>query len=238
MDKQSQLYTSEASEWLGNLHPLVEQLGSADGLVCLASVASFLKPGPLNTLPSVRKFLRNYQQNVLFPCELPAIESAYDHALRNETRELIALDHRLANETLLRDFAAASRRVGQSQLQKLRPLRDQRLVQRYLTAVEDGRAHGWHTLVYGITLAIYSLPLRQGLLGYAQQSTRSFIHSAARSLHFSEKTSRKLFDEAERTIPAGRRNFAAQKGGCLNGDSPLAPRVKLAVALPELHPLQ
>jgi urease accessory protein UreF len=201
MDKQTQLYASEASEWLGDLHPLAEQLGSAEGLVCLASVSAFLKFGPLNTISSVRRFLRNYQQSILFPCELPAIESAYDHALRNETRELIALDHRLANETLLRDFAAASRRVGRSQLQKLRPLRDQRLVQRYLTAVEEGRAHGWHTLVYGITLAIYSLPLRQGLLGYAQQSTRSFIHSAARSLRFSEKTSQKLFDELSAQFP-------------------------------------
>ena len=43
-----------------------------------------------------------------------------------------------------------------------RPLRDQRLVQRYLTAVEQGEAQGWHTLVYGLTLAVYSLPLRQG----------------------------------------------------------------------------
>jgi len=201
MDKQTQLYTSEASEWLGDLHPLAEQLGSAEGLASLASVSALLEFGPLNTISSVRKFLRNYQQSILFPYELPAIESAYDHALRNETRELIAVDHRLGNETLLRDFAAASRRVGQCQLQKLRPLRDQRLVQRYLAAVEEGRAHGWHTLVYGITLAIYSMPLRQGLLGYAQQSTRSFIHSAARSLRFSEKTSRKLFDELSAQFP-------------------------------------
>jgi hypothetical protein len=39
------------------------------------------------------------------------------------------------------------------------------------------------------------------LLGYAQQSTRSFIHSAARSLRFSEKTSRKLFDELSAQFP-------------------------------------
>ena len=38
MDKQTQVYASEATEWLGNLHPLAEQLGSAEGLVCLASV--------------------------------------------------------------------------------------------------------------------------------------------------------------------------------------------------------
>jgi len=84
--------------------------------------------------------------------------------------------------------------VGQHQLQKLRPQRDQRLVQRYLFAVETGEAHGWHTLVYGVTLAIYSLPLRQGLLGYAHQAMRGFIYSAARSLRLSEHQCRRLFD--------------------------------------------
>jgi len=54
------------------------------------------------------------------------------------------------------------RRVGQSQLKRFRSLRDHRLVQRYLKAVGEGRAHGWHTLVYGITLSVYSLPLIQG----------------------------------------------------------------------------
>jgi len=86
---------------------------------------------------------------------------------------LILLDLLLAGEPQLQDFAAPSRRVGQSQLQKLRPLRDQRMVQRYLQAVDGGQANAWHTLVYGLTLAVYSLPLRQGLLGYAHQTTRA-----------------------------------------------------------------
>ena len=95
----------------------------------------------------------------------------------------------------LRDFASASQRVGRAQLQKLRPLRDERMVQRYLAAVEGGQAHGWHTLVYGMTLVLYSLPLRQGLLGYAQQTTRGFIHAAARGLQLKESACRTLFDE-------------------------------------------
>jgi hypothetical protein len=57
-------------------------------------------------------------------------------------------------------------------------LRDERLVQRYLSAVEFGQANGWHTVVYGITLAMYSLPLRQGLLHYAQQTLGAFANNA------------------------------------------------------------
>ena len=203
MVKQPQTALSDPAEWLGDWHPLAEQLGSADGLVTLGSVSALLRLGPVQNVSSLRRFLLDYQRRILFPVELPAIESAHGHAVRNETRELVALDRRLADESLLQQLAAASRRVGQYQLQKLRPLRDQRVVQRYLLAVETGQAHGWHTLVYGVTLAIYSLPLRQGLLGYAHQITRSFIYSAARSLCLSEKQCRRLFDSASADLPGG-----------------------------------
>jgi urease accessory protein UreF len=199
MAKQIQHSISDPAEWFGDLHPLAAQLGSAEGLVSLGSVSALLRLGPVTNAASLRKFLRDYHTRILFPVELPAIESAHAHALGNETRELIELDRQMTGQSILRDFAPASRRVGQCQLQKLRPLRDQRLVQRYLKAVEEGTAHGWHTLVYGVTLAIYSLPLRQGLLGYAQQTTSSFIFSAARPLRLSEKSSRKIFDEL--TLP-------------------------------------
>src|SRR6478735_5064852 len=135
MVKQTQLALSDPAEWLGDWHPLAEQLGSADGLVTLGSASALLRLAPVHHLPSLRRFLQEYQSKVLLPFELPAIQSAHGHAMLNELRELIALDCQLANEPLLVAFAAASRRVGQAQLQKLRPLRDQRLVQRYLQAV-------------------------------------------------------------------------------------------------------
>lgn len=201
MPKGRQLALTDASEWLGDWHPLAEQLGSADGLVELGSVSSLLQLPPVHNVSSLRKFLGQYQLCILLPLELPAIEAAHGHACRNELRELVALDQELAAEQVLQNFAAPSRRVGQAQLQKLRPLRDQRVVQRYLAAVESGEAHGWHTLVYGLTLAIYSLPLRQGLLGYAHQTIRGFIYSAARMLNLSERACRQLFDELSADLP-------------------------------------
>jgi urease accessory protein UreF len=201
MVRQTQLALGDAAEWLGDWHPLAEQLGSADGLMSLGTVSGLLRLRPVRNASSLRTFLQNYQRQILFPFELPAIESAHGHAARNETRELVALDRRLGGERALQQFAEASRRVGQYQLQKLRPLRDHRLVQRYLVAVESGQAHGWHTLVYGVTLAIYSLPLRQGLLGYAHQATRGFIYSAARPLRLSERQCRRLFDQVCEDLP-------------------------------------
>ncbi|MCX8090732.1 MAG: hypothetical protein N3I86_07330 [Verrucomicrobiae bacterium] len=193
--------TFDPAEWLGDAHPLVAQLALAESLVSLHSLARLLTPRPISNLFSLRLFLERYYDTLLLPHELPAIRDAYHLAARRHHRDLIALDQRLAGETALREFAAPSRRVGQSQLRRLRPLRDERTVQRYLEAVETGEADGWHTLVYGLTLVVYSLPLRQGLLGYAHQITRGFIHAAARSMEVTEAECRELFEAVCEPLP-------------------------------------
>ncbi len=207
MSERTQLALRDAADWLGDWHPLADQLGSADGLATLASVGALLSLPPVTGVPSLRYFLRQYQEKVLLPFELPAIQTAHGQTLRHELRELIALDQQLASERTLQSIAEPSRRVGRSQLQKLRPLRDERMVQRYLAAIDAGQANGWHTLVYGLTLAIYSLPLRQGLLGYSHQTTRSFIYSGARLLGLSEHVCRDLFDELCAHLPAAVENL-------------------------------
>lgn len=189
------------AEMLGDLHPLIERIGSPEGLMSLAGAADAVHVGQITTAAELRLFLRNYHAQILQPCELPAIQRAFNHAVRNELRELIAFDKELAGEPILQSFVSASRRVGQAQLQRLRPLRDQRIIQRYLAAVGKGEASGWHTLVYGLTLAIYSVPLRQGLFGYARQTTHGFIHAAARSLRISETESNLILEEFSANLP-------------------------------------
>lgn len=193
--------TSDPAEWLGDAHPLVAQLGTADGLASLHALAESLVSQPITSVPALREFLRAYHDRILLPQELPAIRNAFHHVSRNEVRELIAFDQQLAKENSLQSFAPASQRIGREQLQKLRPLRDERVVQRYLTAVESGQANGWHTLVYGMTLVLYSLPLRQGLLGYAHQTTRGFIHAAARARNWKESDCAALFAEFCTNLP-------------------------------------
>jgi len=192
----------EAVELLGELHPLIGQLGSADGLVTLGAVSASLRLPQVNSRAALGTFLRAYRAQMLLPLELPAISRAFHHARRNETRELIALDQELARQPLLRDFASASRRVGRWQLQRLAPLRDERVARRYLQAVREGRAAAWHTVVYGLTLAIYSLPLCQGLISYARHTVRGFVQTAARPLRLRNGQCRELIEELCADLPA------------------------------------
>jgi urease accessory protein UreF len=172
---------SEAENLLGEFRALLRQVGSPgvgptpDGPFWTAS---------LDSLPALSQFLEDYLTRLLLPCELPAIVAACGRARRGELRELLAQDQLLAVPLLATPFAAPSRRMGQQQLTRLRPLRDSRIVQRYLTAVESGQAHGWHTVVYGVTLAVFSLPLRQGLLYYSQETLSVLASAAGRSQNF------------------------------------------------------
>jgi hypothetical protein len=159
---------SEAAHLPAEFFALMRQIGSPG-----------LSDFTANSFPAGRSFLQIYLARLLLPAELPAIAEACGHAMRGELRELIAQDQRLNEQIGLTPFAAPSRRTGRLQLARLSPLRDDRIVQRYLAAVKSGKAHGWHTIVYGLTLALYSLPLRQGLLHYAQETLTTLAKNAA-----------------------------------------------------------
>jgi len=126
----------------------------------------------------LRTFLDTYQSRFLIPLEIPTITRARSHAASGHARELIALDAEVSAKPVWPALASASRRIGRAQLKSLRPLRDERTVQRYLAAVESGQATGWHTVVFGMTLAVYSWPLRHGLLTYGRETLTALAFAA------------------------------------------------------------
>jgi len=179
---------------LGHWHPLLEQLGSSDVLAMLNGFTDAFFCPKIDNVETLGVFLEAYQQQRLYSLEWPAIVRAHSFACHNHSRELIALDRAMVEIESHPGFARASRCVGKMQLQNLRPLRDHRVVQRYLEAVDGQQAEGWHTLVYGLTLAVYSLPLRQGLVNYARQSLNGFIDAAGRPLQIPHEECQALLE--------------------------------------------
>src|SRR5207247_9255858 len=98
MLSQSKRESRGAVQLLGECHPLLEQLGSADGLFTLTGVAASLRLPEVNSLESLAQFLETYQSQLLLPLEWPAIQRAHDHASRNEVRGLITLDLEIAGQ--------------------------------------------------------------------------------------------------------------------------------------------
>ena len=199
MPERIQPVPPEAAPLLGDPHPLVARLGSPAGLAGLSPVRGTM---PVTDVVSLRRFVASYRDEILVPVELPAIHRAHGHATRQEVRELIAFDGQLAAEPRLQSFAAASRAVGRSQLHRLLPMRDVRLVRRYWQAAEAGEAQAWHVLVYGVVLAVFALPLRQGLANYARQTLGGFVESAAGPLRLPENERCELIGELLAAVPA------------------------------------
>ncbi len=198
---QTNLASNQPEPFLGDFYALAEQVGSADDLALAGDVNASLRLDHVTDLAGLEAFLENYRTQLLLPVELPLICRAYSHASRNEFSELLSLDRQLTNEARFDLFSSASKRIGQIQLKRLRPLRDQRGLQRYITAVDLGEAHAWHTVVYGITLASFSLPLRQGLMNYAGQVLNGFVRSSGSLSRFCPTETHRLLDENIAAIP-------------------------------------
>jgi urease accessory protein UreF len=187
-----------------DFHPFALALGSPESRASLANLAEILDTPRPESTQAVQRLLDRYTERLLSPIELPAVRDAYHHVARGEIRELVRLDRRLRQALGDAALADASRHLGRLQLRRLRPLRS-RPLQRYLEAVEAGQAPGCHVVVFGVLLALFSLPLRQGLAHYALRTQHALLESSLLSLRFTAADRLRLRDAcAARVGPAVR----------------------------------
>lgn len=203
----------EVAELLGDPHPLVQRLAGAGGSWDLPLTGAW-EAEAVRDARSLARFIECHQREMLVPIELPAIVRAWGYAERGEARELLALDRELGESGRFGLFAAASQAVGRSQLRRLLPVRDARWIRRYWRAAEAGEAHAWHMLVYGGALALFALPLRQGLAHYIHQTTASLIGSATGPLGLAPAVRDRLIAESTVRVPEWVTGAIGQIGGC------------------------
>ena len=116
----------------------------------------------VSDLRGLRLFLERYERDILRPIELPAVQSAYWFTNRGQFRELLELDAELSANVSLMPFARASQLVGREQLRLLKPMYDQRMMQRFRKCVVSGEASGWNPIVSGMFLSLHSVTVREG----------------------------------------------------------------------------
>jgi urease accessory protein UreF len=76
------------------------------------------------------------------------------------------------------------------------------VIRRYWQAAESGQASAWHVIVYGVALAVFAVPLREGLAHYAHRTTTGLINSAAGPLRLEAGVRDRLILEAAVALPA------------------------------------
>src|SRR5688572_9058111 len=101
----------EAANERVDARPLTEQLGSADELTTLSSIACSHQLTKVHSIGTLREFLVRYREHALGPLEFRQIYAAYHHASQGHIRELLALDAQLSGDPALKEFQLASRHV-------------------------------------------------------------------------------------------------------------------------------
>ncbi len=182
--------------------PHALQLTALRGAYPLDAALASIGVPPLSGRASVATFLQCYATRVC-AVEFAVIQQAFTHTVGGHSRELIALDQSLVKLAELRELTGASALVGRLQLENLRPLRDERLVQRYWDAVEKGATCGHHWVVHGMTLALYSVPLRQGLLDFGRETLRDLAAQSAKRLALPEAELAEPLAAAVEGLPNG-----------------------------------
>jgi urease accessory protein UreF len=183
-------------------HPYEAQLDALEDVLGADLVAGALGMGPLTSAAELAMALERYRTTLLEPIELPALTNARRLASRGRTKELIALDQKfLGHPPEWLPLAAGSTRFGRDALARLRPLRDERVVQRMLEAVQTGKTPGHHPIVFGLTMAIYAIPERQGLADYAQGALAAVIASAAGKLKLTQEDRAALLAPSQAHLP-------------------------------------
>ena len=155
----------------------------------------------VSDLRGLRLFLDRYERDILRPIELPAVLSAYWFANRGQFRELLELDAGLSANASLMPFAEASLAVGREHLRLLKPMYDQRMVQRFRKCVVAGEARGWNPVVFGIFLSIHSVPVREGLVQFGTQLWSGFVNGAQKSCRLPDGECTELLGEYLERLP-------------------------------------
>lgn len=174
--------------------------GSGDPSALVTQLGLPMEPGslpdsPVGTRPEFR--LSVLRDELLCGMDWPIILRAAELARLGHHRELLDLDQSFGAR-LSPALAKVSCCVGHRQLSRLRALRDHRVIQRYLDAVESGRARGWNPVVYGIVLSVFGVPFRQGLVHYAA----AILRSHAGRFGLDPSGTGLLLDEALAPLPA------------------------------------
>ena len=184
-------------------HPYEAQLDALEDVLGADLVAGALGMGPLTSADELAVALELYRTTLLEPIELPTLTKAQRLASRGRTKELIALDQNfLGNHPEWLPLSAGSARFGRDTLTRLRPLRDERVVQRMLEAVQAGKIPGHHLIVFGLTMAVYSIPARQGLADYAQGALAAVVASAAGKLKLTQDECAALLAPSQAHLPS------------------------------------
>jgi urease accessory protein len=140
----------------------------------------FVQDGRISDPEELHELLETHLRRLLGPAELVAVRHAHAAAIADDIEGVREADRRLHAVTLAAEFRESARRSGNRLLTLQRDLRDDPLLERYGSAVDDGTVPGNYAVVLGASTGLAGIDEREacllcchgyltGMLGAAQR---------------------------------------------------------------------
>jgi len=185
--------TNPAFPWLARLLQVTDSAFPTGGYAHSYGFEQVVEMGIVRDAESMTHYLRQHLWPMLVYFELPAIRFARQAALKGDLNDLIELDGCVDASKTARELREASRATGRRRLHAFCETGLSPILTAFVRAVEQGRAHAHHTVVYGLGLA--GLPQQVVLASWAFQSLSSVCLSSPKLLRIGQ-------DAAQRVLTA------------------------------------
>lgn len=143
---------------------------------------------------SMAQYLENHLWPMLVHFELPVVRFAQEAALVENESALLELDACVDATKTARELREASRATGRRRLHALSESGASPILKAFTLHVNEGRANGHHSVVYGIGLA--SMPQRALLTSWAFQTMSAVCLSAPKLLRIGQDAAQRVLTKS------------------------------------------
>jgi urease accessory protein len=176
--------------WLARLLQVNDSAFPTGGYAHSYGFEQIVRFGLVHDAESMLHYLEHHLWPTLIHFELPVVRFAQEAALRDDEVDLVALDACVDATKTARELREASRSTGRQRLHALGENNASPILNRFALAVQEGRSHGHHTVVYGIGLA--ALPQQAVLTSWAFQSLSAVCLSAPKLLRIGQNAAQRV----------------------------------------------
>jgi urease accessory protein len=164
------------------------------------ALETYVQEGLVYDRASCQQLLTTLCHNALGPCDIVFCRAAYHHAMADDLEALTALDRLLNAHKVARELRQESQHTGKAFLRASLALTSTPLLQRYLQAIQAGRASGHHAVAFGLVAQCLSLPAESAIHAYAYNVIAGLVAAAIRLVPLGQSDGQRLLHDLAPTL--------------------------------------
>jgi len=182
--------SATAFPWLARLLQVNDSAFPTGGYAHSYGFEQIVRYGLVHDGESMAQHLKHHLWPMLINFELPIVRFAQEAALDDDLAALIELDACVDATKTARELREASRATGRRRLHAFLETGASPALKAFAQAVEEGRTHAHHAVVYGIGLA--ASPQTALLTSWAFQSLSAVCLSAPKLLRIGQNAAQRV----------------------------------------------